>query len=112
MLFRREKNILVVATKFKVAANIVIKVKKMLNSIPEWLRIADIKIDNQTAFELTNGSIIKASTTSVNDARVVQNLFLFLLLTKQHTLKIWIQCGWQLSQHWLCGRQMCCSFIS
>ena len=47
MLFRREKTVLVVATKFKTAANLVIKVKKMIKSVPDWLRISDITIDNQ-----------------------------------------------------------------
>lgn len=69
MLFRREKTILVVATKHKVAINIVSKVKKMLKSIPEWLMISAISVDNATSVELQNGSVIKASTTSPNDAR-------------------------------------------
>lgn len=68
MLFRREKTVLVVATKFKTAANLVIKVKKMIKSIPEWLQISDITIDNAASFELGNGSSIKASTTSAKDA--------------------------------------------
>ena len=68
MMFRREKQVMVVATKFKTAANIVIKVKKMLKSIPEWLMISKILADNKSSFELDNGSKIDASTTSAKDA--------------------------------------------
>ena len=69
MLFRREKNILVVATKFQTAANLVKKVKALIKHLPDWIRIADISVDNRTSFELTNGSQIKASTTSADAGR-------------------------------------------
>ena len=69
MLFRREKNILVVATKFSTAANLVKKVKALIKNMPTWIKISDISVDNRTAFELTNGSQIKASTTSPDAGR-------------------------------------------
>tara|TARA_Y100000310_G_scaffold343339_1_gene450496 strand:+ start:1039 stop:2625 length:1587 start_codon:yes stop_codon:yes gene_type:complete len=69
MLFRREKNILVVATKFSTAANLVKKVKALIKNMPEWIKISEISVDNRTAFELTNGSQIKASTTSADAGR-------------------------------------------
>jgi len=69
MMFRREKNILVVATKFSTAANLVKKVKALIKNMPDWIKISDISIDNRTAFELTNGSQIKASTTSSDAGR-------------------------------------------
>ena len=69
MLFHREKNILVVATKLQVAANLVKKVKLAIRSIPDWLRIADVNIDNRNSFELTNGSLIRASSTSGDAGR-------------------------------------------
>jgi len=69
MLFRREKNVLVVATKFKTAANLVKKVKKMFKHVPLWLRIAEIEINNETSFTLSNGSQIQASTTSSDAGR-------------------------------------------
>jgi len=69
MLFRREKNILVVATKFSTAANLVKKVKALIKNMPEWIKISEISVDNRTAFELTNGSQIKASTTSPDAGR-------------------------------------------
>jgi len=69
MMFRREKNILVVATKFSTAANLVKKVKALIKNMPDWIKISDISVDNRTAFELTNGSQIKASTTSADAGR-------------------------------------------
>ena len=84
MLFRREKTVLVLATKFKTAANLAGKDKKMMKSIPEWLRIAEITIDNQTSFELSNGSNIKASTTSKSDAGRSEALSLLIIDEAAH----------------------------
>jgi len=69
MLFHRDKNVLVIATKFGTAANIVKKVKAIHKHLPEWIKISDILIDNRTSFELTNGSQIKASSTSADAGR-------------------------------------------
>lgn len=69
MLFYRDKNVLVIATKFSTAANLVKKVKNIMENLPPWLRIADIKIDNRTSFVLTNGSEVKASATSGDAGR-------------------------------------------
>ena len=69
MLFHRDKNILVMATKFQTAANLVKKVKAIIKNLPEWMQIANISIDNRTSFELNNGSQIKASTTSGDAGR-------------------------------------------
>ena len=48
MLFQADKNILVIATKFNTASNLVKKVKSIIKNMPEWLRIANISIDNRT----------------------------------------------------------------
>lgn len=69
LLFHRDKSILVVATKFAVAGNIVKKVKKIIKSLPSIVKISDISVDNQTSFELKNGSWIKASSTSDDAGR-------------------------------------------
>jgi len=69
MLFHRDKNILVMATKFSTAANLVKKVKSIMKNVPDWLRIADIEIDNRASFVLTNGSQIKATSTSGDAGR-------------------------------------------
>ena len=69
MLFHRDKNVLVMATKFSTATNVVKKVKNIMKNLPEWIRISDIKIDNRASFELSNGSQIKATSTSGDAGR-------------------------------------------
>ena len=69
MLYHKEKNILVLATKLSTATNLVRKVKAIMKALPDWLRISDIIVDNRTSFELSNGSIIKAASTSGDAGR-------------------------------------------
>ena len=69
MLFHRDKNILVVATKLQTATNLVKKVKAIIKHLPAWMRISDIVVDNRTSFELSNGSQIKGSSTSADAGR-------------------------------------------
>ena len=69
MMFHRDKNVLVVATKFQTASNLVKKVKSIHKHLPKWLKIAEISIDNRTSFELSNGSQIKAAATSSDAGR-------------------------------------------
>ena len=69
MMFHREKNVLVIATKFSTAANLVKKVKAIIRNLPDWLRISNVDIDNRTSFVLSNGSQIKASSTSGDAGR-------------------------------------------
>jgi hypothetical protein len=69
VLFHRDKNVLVVATKLTTAANLVKKVKTILKNLPEWLRIADFAVDNKNSIELSNGSQVKASSTSGDAGR-------------------------------------------
>ena len=69
LLFHRDKNVLVMATKFSTAGNLVKKVKAIVKNLPEWVRIANVEVDNRTSFELTNGSQIKASSTSGDAGR-------------------------------------------
>ena len=69
MMFHRDKNILVIATKFGTASNLVKKVKQIIKNLPDWMRIANISINNRTSFELSNGSQIKASSTSADAGR-------------------------------------------
>ena len=47
MMFHRDKNILVIATKFGTAANLVKKVKHMIKNLPDWMKIATISVDNR-----------------------------------------------------------------
>jgi len=69
LLFHKEKNVLVLATDLGVATNIVKKVKLVVKSVPVWMRIAKIKVDNKQSFELDNGSQIKAASKSVTSGR-------------------------------------------
>ena len=69
MMFHREKNVLVIATKFNTAANLVKKVKAIIKNLPPWLKISNVDIDNRTSFQLSNGSQIKASSTSGDAGR-------------------------------------------
>jgi len=69
MMFHREKNVLVIATKFNTAANLVKKVKSIIKNLPAWLTISNVDIDNRTSFILSNGSQIKASSTSGDAGR-------------------------------------------
>jgi len=84
LLFRREKQIMVVATKLKTAANLVIKVKKMLKTLPTWMMISDVVVDNQSSFELSNGSKITASTTSAKDAGRSESLSFLIIDEAAH----------------------------
>ena len=85
MMFHRDKNILVIATKFSTAGNLVKKVKHLIRNLPDWLMVADISVDNRTSFELSNGSQIKASSTS-GDAGRSEALSLLVI---SHTVNWW-----------------------
>ena len=67
--FRREKNVMVVSTKFNTAADFVKKIRKMYNNLDEWLKIGKIAVDNRTSFELDNGSKVFASSTNADAGR-------------------------------------------
>ena len=69
MLFHKEKNILVIATKFSTAGNLVKKVKNIMRNLPPWMQVAKVSVDNRTSFELSNGSTIKAASTSGDAGR-------------------------------------------
>lgn len=69
LLFYREKNVIVMATKYSTASNMVKKVKYIINNVPDWLKIATVKVDNKHSFELTNGSQVKAVATSEDAGR-------------------------------------------
>ena len=83
MLFHRDKSILVMATKFETAGNLVRKVKSIMKNLPDWIRIASITTDNRTSFELSNGSTIKAASTS-GDAGRSEALSLLVLDEAAH----------------------------
>lgn len=69
MLFHRNKNILVMATKAETAKNIIKKVKMALKKLPPFLQLAEIITDNRLSIELANGSQIKAIASSDDAGR-------------------------------------------
>jgi hypothetical protein len=69
MLFHREKNVLVIATKLSTATNLIKKVKMIFKNLPSFMLIAKITVDNRQSFELSNGSMVKAASTSGDAGR-------------------------------------------
>jgi hypothetical protein len=70
MLFRRNRKILVVATKQGTAANLVLKVKKIYQHLPSFFKaLSGVEKNNESHFELKNGSWIKAESTSSTAGR-------------------------------------------
>ena len=68
-LFKREQNILVIATKLKVAQNFIVKVKSMIRSLPQWLVLPKTVSDNKQEIVFDHGSQIKAIPTSEDAGR-------------------------------------------
>ncbi len=69
ILFHREKNVLVMASKAETAKNIIRKVRTAFKKLPKWLALADSVGDNVLSLELTNGSRIKAIATASDAGR-------------------------------------------
>jgi hypothetical protein len=68
-IFKKEKNVLVIATKLKVAQNFIIKVKTMIRSLPKWLLLPEIVSNNKQEIMFSHGSQIKAIPTSDDAGR-------------------------------------------
>lgn len=68
LLFHRDKNILVIATKQETAKNLVTKVRFMHNNLPVWLRGNCVE-DNKLSLKFSNGSQIKAVARSKDAGR-------------------------------------------
>lgn len=69
VLFHKDKNVLVIATKLAVAQNFIKKCKFLLASCPKWLILPQIVKNNSQAIEFNNGSQIKAIPTSDDAGR-------------------------------------------
>lgn len=69
ILFHKDKNVLVMATKYSTASNMVKKVKYIIQNMPKWLTLSAVVVDNKNSFELGNGSQIKAIPTSADAGR-------------------------------------------
>ena len=68
MLFNRDKNVLVIATKQDTAKNMVTKVRFAYQNLPTWLKIGASE-DNRLSLKLTNGSQIKAVSAAGDSGR-------------------------------------------
>jgi hypothetical protein len=68
MLFHKDKNILVIATKQETAKNLVTKVRFMHQNLPTWLR-GSVLTDNKLSLQFANGSQIKAVASSPDAGR-------------------------------------------
>ena len=69
ILFHRDKNVVVMASKAETAKNIIRKCRTAYKKIPRWLKLAETVGDNVLSVELTNGSRIKAIATSADAGR-------------------------------------------
>jgi len=70
ILFQRDKNVLIVATKQETAKNMIRVIKNIFRYIPKWiLDLGKITVDNRNSLELANGSRVKAVTTSADAGR-------------------------------------------
>ena len=68
MLFSKDKNILVIATKQETAKNLITKVKFAFEGLPIWLQVPCIE-NNKLSLRFKNGSQIKAVSSSGDAAR-------------------------------------------
>jgi len=68
-LFYKDKAVLIIATKLAVAQNFIKKVKVMLQNLPSWLIMPQIRSDTKQTVEFSNGSSIKAIPTSDDAGR-------------------------------------------
>ena len=68
-LFKKEKNVLIIATKLKVAQNFIVKVKSMIRALPKWLVLPTIVSNNKQEIIFDHGSQIKAIPTSEDAGR-------------------------------------------
>ena len=70
ILFHRDKNVLIVATKQETSKNMIRVVRNIFKYLPKWMvDIGRIKVDNRHSIELENGSRVKAVTTSTDVGR-------------------------------------------
>jgi hypothetical protein len=67
-LFYRDKNVLAIATKLSTAMNFTKKVKTMVDSVPDWMKICKYTTTKQS-ITFSNGSVVTAVPTSEDAGR-------------------------------------------
>jgi hypothetical protein len=86
MIFKTQRNVLVMATKADTAKNIIKKVHTALKHVPKWMvgsrgtkgSFVNLDIENKTSLELSNGSVIKAIAASDDAGRSEAVSFLII----------------------------------
>lgn len=78
ILFRKDRNVLIVSTKSEVAKNTIRIIRTILSHLPKQMMLCKIDIDNRLSVELTNGSRVKAITTSADAGRSESPSLLFI----------------------------------
>lgn len=68
LIFHQDYNILVIAIKQEVAKNLITKVRMMYENLPSWLKEGSLE-DNKLSLKLSNGSQIKAISSSPDAGR-------------------------------------------
>ncbi len=68
MLFHKDKNILVIATKQDTAKNLITKVRFAFDHLPVWLQVP-CEENNKLSLKFKNGSAIKATTAAGDSGR-------------------------------------------
>lgn len=70
ILFHRDKNVLIVATKQDTSKNMIRIIRNIYKYLPKWMvDVGRITVDNRHSIELANGSRCKAVTTSSDVGR-------------------------------------------
>ena len=67
-IFKKDKNVLIIATKLNTAINFIKKVKTILDNLPQWLLLTKFEFTKQS-IRFTNGSTITAVPTSPDAGR-------------------------------------------
>lgn len=78
ILFHKDKNVLIVSTKQEVAKTTIRIIRTILRSIPRNIMLCQIRVDNKTSIELSNGSRVKAITTASDAGRSEAASLLFI----------------------------------
>ena len=69
ILFRRDKNVVVIATKRDTAKEIIRRIHTTIKYIPKWLMLSKMTANNVFSIELANGSRVKAVSTARDAGR-------------------------------------------
>lgn len=69
MLFHKDKAVVVIANKQKVAKKIIQKVKIMYQNIPAWLKVQKLIQNNKSSLKFANGSSIDAQAATQDAGR-------------------------------------------